>query len=392
MPRIALKTHGLTKKYGETFALDSVSLTLGEGEVYGLVGRNGAGKTTFFKCIMGLAKPTAGRIEIAGSTEMDGCIETASNIEMDGNIETADRIEIDGNIEMDGNIETGRESKSLGAARQRMGFMINPSFFPYLNPTENLEYLCRVKGIKIKGEVERLLGLVGLAGVKKPFKEFSLGMKQRLGVAGALLGSPPIVVLDEPVNGLDPQGIVDMREMIKDIHTQTGTTFIISSHILSELDLVATQFGFIEKGVLVKEISHADLHELTKKSLVIEVGDAAAALAALRPLGFESKAAGRSAVQEGAAEAESGSAVQEGAAEAESRSAVQEDAAETGSGKAALHYITVNGNQLVLRSGIERPNLIARALIEGGVEVYDLHRQETTLEEYFMRLVGSPDG
>ena len=335
MPRIALKTHGLTKKYGETLALDSVSLTLREGDIYGLVGRNGAGKTTFFKCVMGLAKPTAGKVEISG------------------------------------------ESKDQGAARQHMGFMINPSFFPYLNPTENLEYFCRVKGIRIKGEVERLLGLVGLAGVKKPFKEFSLGMKQRLGVAGALLGSPPIVVLDEPINGLDPQGIIDMRGMIKDIHTQTGTTFIISSHILSELDLVATQFGFIEKGVLVKEISHADLHELTKKSLVIEVGDAAAALAILRPLGFENKA---DTLKPADMEAEANGA-----------KSVEAEAAEANGAKSASNDITVHGNQLVLRSGIEHPNLIARALIEGGVEVYDLHRQETTLEEYFMRLVGGLD-
>ena len=328
MPRTALRTHGLTKKYGETVALDSVSLTLREGDVYGLVGRNGAGKTTFFKCVMGLAKPTAGNIEIGG------------------------------------------ESRDLGAARQRMGFMINPSFFPYLNPKENLEYLCRVKGIRIEGEVERLLGLVGLAGVKKPFKEFSLGMKQRLGIAGALLGSPPIVVLDEPVNGLDPQGIVDMREVIRDIHAGSGTTFIISSHILSELDLVATRFGFIEQGVLVKEISHADLHELTKKSLAIEVDDVPAALAALKPLGFEGKADSDNNMEE---EDNSGGNAREGAV------------------MSGANVITVNGNQLVLRSGIERSNQIARALIESGVEVYDLHRQETTLEEYFMRLVGSRD-
>jgi ABC-2 type transport system ATP-binding protein len=299
MTQTVLQTHGLTKKYGEFHALDAVSLTLKRGDIYGLIGRNGAGKTTFFKCVMGLAKPTAGTVEI------------------------------------------GNEKISLNTARRKMGFMINPSFFPYLDPKENLEYLCRVKGIKKKGEIERLLKLVELDGVKKPFKSFSLGMKQRLGIAGALLGSPSIVVLDEPINGLDPQGIVDIRNVIKNIHSDTGATFIISSHILSELDLVATQFGFIEQGVLLKEISHSDLHEHTKKALLIEVDDIPKAQAILNSMGIES--------------------------------------------------VAENSKQLILQSHLDRSSEISRILINGGVELHDLHRQETTLEEYFMRLVGGQD-
>ncbi|MDR0313498.1 MAG: ABC transporter ATP-binding protein [Treponema sp.] len=296
MAQTVLQTYGLTKKYGEFNALNNVSLTLKQGDIYGLIGRNGAGKTTFFKCIMGLAKATAGTMEI------------------------------------------GNEKISLNKARQKMGFMISPSFFPYLNPKENLEYLCRFKGIRKKGEIERLLKLVELFGVKKPFKEFSLGMKQRLGIAGALLGSPLIVVLDEPINGLDPKGIIDMRNVIKNIHSETGATFIISSHILSELDLVATQFGFIEQGTLIKEISRSDLHEHTKKTLIIEVDDISKAQAVLNSRGIEST--------------------------------------------------VVNDNRLVLLSHLDRSNEIARELIKGGVELYDLHRQETTLEEYFMRMIG----
>ena len=299
MTQTVLQTHGLTKKYGEFHALDTVSLTLKQGDIYGLIGRNGAGKTTFFKCVMGLAKPTAGTVEI------------------------------------------GNEKISLNTARRKMGFMINPSFFPYLDPKENLEYLCRVKGIKKKGEIERLLKLVELNGVKKTFKSFSLGMKQRLGIAGALLGSPSIVVLDEPINGLDPQGIVDMRNVIKNTHSDTGATFIISSHILSELDLVATQFGFIEQGVLLKEISHSDLHEHTKKALLIEVDDIPKAQAILSSMGIAS--------------------------------------------------VAENSKQLILQSHLDRSSEIARKLINGGVELHDLHRQETTLEEYFMRLVGGQD-
>ena len=296
MVQTVLRTHALTKKYGDFLALDAVSLTVDQGDIYGLIGRNGAGKTTFFKCVMGLANPTSGTIEING------------------------------------------ETTNLNAARQHMGFMINPSFFPYLNPKENLEYLCRVKGVDRKGEVDRLLKMVGLYGVKKPFKAFSLGMKQRLGVAGALLGSPSFVVLDEPINGLDPQGIIDMRSVIKDAHAQTGATFIISSHILAELDLVATRFGFIEQGVLLQEISHTDLHEHTKKSLVIEASDPLKAQAILQSVDIEST--------------------------------VGDD------------------GRLTLAAHLDKSNKIARILISSGIEVYDLHRQETTLEEYFMTLIG----
>lgn len=291
-----LHTEGLTKKYGDFTALDNVSLTLRKGEIYGLIGRNGAGKTTFFKCVMGLVNPTSGKAYIGG--------------------------------------ESGR----LNTARRQIGFMINPSFFPYLNPKQGLEYLCRVKGITAKGEVDRLLKLVELDGVKKPFKDFSLGMKQRLGIAGALLGSPSIVVLDEPINGLDPQGIIDIRNVIKNVHADTGTTFIVSSHILSELDLVATEFGFIDHGVLLKEISHSELHEQTKKRLVIEVNDGPGAREILRSAGIED--------------------------------------------------VETEGNSLCLSSHTDSSNEIARLLIEGGAELYDLHRQENTLEEYFMRLVG----
>ena len=297
MSKIVLRTLNLTKKYGEYNALDAVSLTLEQGDIYGLVGRNGAGKTTFFKCVMGLAKPSSGEVEIGG------------------------------------------EKKDLNSSRQQMGFMINPSFFPYLNPKENLEYLCRIKGIKIKGETDRLLKLVGLDGVKKPFKTFSLGMKQRLGIAGALLGSPPVVVLDEPINGLDPQGIIDIREVIKNEHINSGATFIISSHILSELDLTATRFGFIERGALLKEITRKDLHEQTKKQLVIETDDAKKARDALQSMGIED--------------------------------------------------ISANNNILTLGSHLDQSNHIARILINAGVELYDIHRRETTLEEYFIKLIGT---
>jgi ABC-2 type transport system ATP-binding protein len=287
----------LTKKYGDFTALNQVSLTLKQGDIYGLVGRNGAGKTTFFKCVMGLAKSTEGAIEIDGV------------------------------------------GSSLNAARRQIGFTIIPSFFPYLNATQNLAYLCRIKGIHKEGEIDRLLKLVGLDGVKKPFKAFSMGMKQRLGIAGALLGSPPIVVLDEPINGLDPQGIADIRGIFQKENKEHGTTFIISSHILSELDLIATTFGFIEQGNLVQEISHTELHEYTKKSLIVDVDDG-------------------------------------------------EKAAKILHQRLGIADVLVTGNRLVMESSIDRPNAVAHALVSDGVELHRLSPQETTLEEYFMNLIG----
>jgi ABC-2 type transport system ATP-binding protein len=297
MKQTLLETRELTKKYGEFTALNQVSLTLRQGDVYGLVGRNGAGKTTFFKCVMGLAKSTACEIKISGG-------------------------------------------KALNAARRKIGFMISSSFFTYLNPYQNLEYLCRVKGIRQKGELNRLLKLVGLDGVKKPYKAFSLGMKQRLCISGALLGNPPIVVLDEPVNGLDPQGIADIREVIQRENKERGTTFIVSSHILGELDLVATRFGFIEQGNLLQEISHADLHEYTKKSLIIDVENGAQAVLVLQS-------------------------------------------------KLGISDVTVNDNRLTLSSHFGKPNEIVRTLVNEGLEIYRISPQETTLEEYFMKLIGS---
>ena len=298
MAEPVLRTSDLTKKYGEFASLDCVSLSVNRGEIYGLVGRNGAGKTTLFKCIMGLARPTSGQIEIEG---------------------------IQGN---------------LATARHHMGFMISPSFFPYLGPSQNLEYLRKVKGMTGKADIGQVLELVGLGEVKKPFRAFSLGMKQRLGIAGALLGSPSILVLDEPINGLDPQGIIDIRNVIKNVHATTGATMIISSHILGELDLVATHFGFIEQGHLLREVSHAALHEQTRKTLRIEVDDVGLARTLLRDLGAD---------------------------------------------------VDIDGQALVLRTHLDQSHEIARALVHAGVEVRDLHRQETTLEEYFVRLVGGHD-
>jgi ABC-2 type transport system ATP-binding protein len=305
----ALQTVNLTKNYGNFVALDNVSINVSQGDIYGLVGRNGAGKTTLFKCVMGLTNPSSGQVLLGG------------------------------------------EARHLDAHRREMGFMISPSFFPYLNPMENLQYLCRVKGINGAArnrEVNRLLDLVGLAGVDKPFKAFSLGMKQRLGIAGALLGSPQMVILDEPINGLDPQGIIDIRKIISEVHATQGTTFIVSSHILAELDLVATKFGFIDHGKLLQEVSHSELHQQTQRTLEIVSDDPARAAQLLQAAGV---------------------------------------APET----MEVHVDESAGYPeytLVLNEGMSRSAEFTNLLVTNGISVSDIHRKETTLEDYFMNLVG----
>jgi len=293
-----LETKNLAKKYKDFTALNNVSITVEKGDVYGLIGKNGAGKTTFFKLVMGLSPKTSGNIEIDNSS-------------------------------------------SLNKARSKIGFMIGLSFFPYLNPHESIEYYRRVKGIKDKKETERVLKLAGLYEVKKPFKSFSLGMKQRLGIANALLGNPHIVILDEPVNGLDPQGITDIRKIIREVNKKENTTFIISSHILSELDLVATKFGFINHGVLLKEISYKELHQQTSKSLIIEVDNFDKAINIL-----------------------------------ETKLKIKD-------------YEKGKNNEIILNEYLTEPDKVSRLLMENDLKLYTIKKQETTLEEYFFKLVGS---
>lgn len=224
-----IEVKSLTKKYGDFKALDNVSLTVKKGDIYGLVGRNGAGKTTLFKGILGLTNQDSGLISINGSNTSD----------------------------------------ELHNQRKTLGFLIGQSFFSYLSAYKNIEYYRKLKGITDKNETERVLKIVGLHGVDKPFSKYSMGMKQRLGIANAILGNPDIVILDEPINGLDPQGIVDIRKLIHKLNKEYNMTLIVSSHILSELDLVANRFGIIDKGILIKEIEKDDVSIDSKKMIIL---------------------------------------------------------------------------------------------------------------------------
>ena len=218
MTKNSITITNVSKKYKDFYAIKNASLTIEKGKIYGLIGKNGAGKTTLFKLILGLSKQTEGTISINQS-----------------------------------------ESQN---ERSHIGFYIGPNFFDYMSAKQNLEYYRILKGIKDKNEIERVLKIVGLYGIKKPYKAFSMGMKQRLGIANALMGDPDIIILDEPINGLDPQGIVEIRTLIKSLNKDHNKTLIVSSHILSELDLVAHTFGIIDEGVFLKQIDKKNLNDL----------------------------------------------------------------------------------------------------------------------------------
>ena len=235
MSEAVIALNNIGKNYGKHEVLKGVNMQVNKGDIYGLIGRNGAGKTTIFKMILGLSEYNNGELSITGS-------------------------------------QTKRE---LYQNRGKIGFLVGTKFYNYLNAKRNLQYYATVKGLSgktAKEEIERVLELVGLAGVKKPFKSYSLGMQQRLGIANAILGNPEILILDEPTNGLDPQGIADVRNMIKRFRDEFGMTVIVSSHILGELEHTADRFGIVHEGKLLKEITQEDLKE-KNKGIEISVDD-----------------------------------------------------------------------------------------------------------------------
>jgi len=241
-----LKLNRITKIYGKVKAVDDVNMTIKKGDIYGLIGKNGAGKTTLLRMVASLVFADSGEIELFGETTEAG----------------------------------------LQEARTRMGSVIEmPALYPNLTAVQNLEYYQRIKGIPNKSIIGEKLELVGLTDTgKKKFKDFSLGMKQRLGIALALLNNPDFIILDEPINGLDPAGIVEMREFLKKLNQEQNITILISSHLLTELSLVATRYGIIDKGRLIKELTDDELKEACKQSLVVTVDDASKAVSVLETI------------------------------------------------------------------------------------------------------------
>ena len=212
-----VKINGVSKDYGSAHVLDNMSLTVPKGSIFGLVGRNGAGKTTIMRIISGLQKPTSGTVEY------------------------------------------GFDNRKLG----NVGALVElPSIYSTASARENLIYQYINLGLKVDDSVDQLLEFVGLGDTgKKKAGKFSLGMRQRLGIAMAMAGNPEVLILDEPINGLDPQGIIQIRDLLININREKGVTVIISSHILSELSKLATDFAFVEGGKVVKEITAESLED-----------------------------------------------------------------------------------------------------------------------------------
>ena len=249
MKEAVLKTYNLCKKYKDQMAVDNVSMTIRKGDIYGFIGQNGAGKTTLIRMITGLAHRTSGEIELFG----------------------------------------GSGEEALNKGREFIGSLIeSPAFYKNMTARENLEVSRLVRNIPGKECIDEVLNLVGLKDTgKKKVKDFSLGMRQRLGIANALLGNPKLLILDEPINGLDPMGIVEIRELLKKINKEKDMTILISSHILSELSELATTYGIISNGKLIEEITAKQLSEKCRQYIDLRVDDTARAVILLeRELGI----------------------------------------------------------------------------------------------------------
>lgn len=298
-----LKTCGLSKKFGKTMALDNLSMQVPKGSIYGFIGRNGAGKTTLIRVICGLQEPTDGTYYIDGIKNTE---------------------------------------KDISAIYGNVGAVVeSPAIYLDMSAEDNLKQQCLILGIRSYDAVPELLDLVGLGDTgKKHARHFSLGMKQRLGIAVALVGNPDFLVLDEPVNGLDPQGIIDIRELILRLNRERHITVLISSHILDELARLATHYGFIDKGRIVREINAEELKAQLQKCFRVEVSD----LSAIKRILDARK----------------------------------------------LDYEIVSGNTVNVFGEIGLPQLI-RELAEENCELLSVQEQDESLEDYFIKLIGGED-
>ena len=241
MSEYVLQTHDLTKTYARKNAVDHINLKIRKGDIYGFIGKNGAGKTTTIKMIVGLSNPTSGEIELFGSTD-------------------------------------------LNEGRKRIGTVIeNPALYPYLTARQNIEAQRIMKGVTDKSITDDLLEIVGLKDTgRKKAKNFSLGMKQRLAIALALVGDPEFLLLDEPINGLDPTGIKDIRELILKLNREAGITVLISSHILGELAKISTSYGIISNGALIEQFTAEELKNRVRDCLKITVNNPEKAVSVLK--------------------------------------------------------------------------------------------------------------
>ncbi len=292
-----LRTVGLTKRFGRASAVDHVSMTVNKGDIYGFIGKNGAGKTTFMRVVLGLSAPTEGTVELFGGLSPE---------------------------------EAG---KKIGALIEA------PGIFPHCTAKENMKRFAILKD-EDESKIDGLLDFVGLGDVgNKKAGKFSLGMKQRLGIAIAMLGDPELLILDEPVNGLDPTGMKEIRDLILRLNREKGITVLISSHLLDELSKIVTRYGIINNGVLVDEIDASEMKAKTGHRLIIVVDDVEKAVSLLE------KEVGKNS-------------------------------------------IGINGHAIGLSSGLDRTAELNALLVKNGVAVSSLSVKTDGLEKYFIEKVG----
>lgn len=297
-----IQVRNLNKSFRNNTVLENLNMNVKKGSIYGLVGKNGAGKTTLIRMILGLTDISSGEISLFNKTTKKEMREVRSNI---------------GNI-----IET-------------------PSFYPYLSAKKNLEYYKIQRGVVGGTSIDELLRLVGLSYTgKMKFSRFSLGMKQRLGLALALLGDPELLILDEPTNGLDPVGIKEIREVLINLNKVKGVTILVSSHILSELSQLATCYGFLSDKKIVEEITKEELNEKCKHHLLIKVSDSKKSTVILEKVMRNTS------------------------------------------------YEVLNDGFIKIYKDLDKPEVINRNLVESGIEVYSIERVGVNLEEYFVDLIG----
>ena len=300
-----LETKNLTKSYGGKRAVDNVSLTVKKGDIFGLIGQNGAGKSTFMRMVTSLSQPDSGSIELFGE----------------------------------------KDPSRVNVARSRMGSIIEqPALYGNLSATQNLEYYRLQRGITDKNRVQTCLEIVGLTDTgKKKAKNFSLGMKQRLGLGISILSRPDFLILDEPTNGLDPTGIIEMRDLIKRL-SKEGITILISSHLLAELSQMANKYAIIHHGRLIKSLTQAQLYEECKQALAVTVDDVAKTAAILETtLGIND-------------------------------------------------YKQVSSNEMRIYGYLKDPAEVTFKLSQEGIRVASIKEVGDSLEEYYTKMIGANAG
>ncbi|MCR4585828.1 MAG: ABC transporter ATP-binding protein [Lachnospiraceae bacterium] len=302
MSDVILETRNLTKKYGNFCALDNVSISLKKDHIYGFIGENGAGKSTFMKVVSGLLFPTAGDYSLLGAAD----------------------------------------PKEISRKRKLVGTMIEaPALYPKFTVYRNVEMQRMIVGNPDASYTDKVLELVGLSDVKeKKAKDLSMGMKQRLGIAIAMVGNPQFLILDEPINGLDPKNIIALRNMLKKINEESECTIFISSHILSELYLLATDFIFIHKGRIIETNTHEELEEKCSQYILIKDSDIPKTVIIL-----------------------------------------EKNYPDT-------QYKVIADDTLKVYGKPEIKAGLSRYLMEAGIVITELSEKEQSLEEYFMTLIG----